>query len=135
MLEKINDATTAAVLNVFTDPRFCRIKNAVYGFVGKIDDKKIGIVVATKSQRFATSDNHVLNKLDFDHLIEALDAGRRDEGYVVSAKADQSGKMTVVDAIEARKLAAILQNATPRSGKLGEFFLVNPYFTSEEEEF
>jgi hypothetical protein len=136
MLKKTKDAITAAVFNVFTDPRFKRLKSRVYGYVGVIDGKRIGVVAATKSQRFANSADHVLNKSDFDHLIAALDASRRDEAYVVSAETDQSGNMTVIDAIEARELAAILANVKPRiGGLLGDFYLVNPHFTTEEEDF
>jgi hypothetical protein len=134
MRDKIDDAITAAVRNVFNDnSAFYRIdnNNVVYGWVGEIEGKKIGIAVATKSQRFASSTDHILNKNDLDQLIAALDAGRRDQAFVVSANINQSGKFTFVSMIEARELAAILANVTPRSGPLGEFFLVKPHFTSE----
>lgn len=134
MLERTKDAITAAVFNVFTDPRFKRKKNRVYGWVGEIEGKKIGVVAATKSQRFADSTDHILNKNDLDRLIAGLDAGRLDEAYVVSAETDQSGKLMVIAAIEARELVATL--AKPRiGGQLGDFYLVNPYFTTEEEDF
>ena len=130
------DGVTAAVRNVFTDARFHRIKNAVYGYRGEIDGTRVGIVVASKSQRFASSTDHVLNKGDFDRLNAALDANRLDAGFVVTATSDSTGNLAFIAEIEARKLKSeILTGRTPLSGKLGEFFLVSPNFTSTEEDF
>jgi hypothetical protein len=126
----------AAVRNVFTDARFHRIKNAVYGFRGEIDGTRVGVVVASKSLRFASSSDHVLNKSDLDRLIAALDANRLDAGFVVTAATDSNGNLTFVSEIEARKLKTeILNGRTTLSGKLGEFYLVSPKFTSSEEDF
>jgi hypothetical protein len=131
MLDEPDAIIAAAVKNVFTDSRFRRIKNAVYGFRGEIDGRKIGVVIATKSRRFASSMDHALNKSDLELLI-----GRLDTGYVVTAATDVAGNLIFVAAIEARKLVAdILIGRTPLSGRLGEFFLVSPNFTSTEEEF
>lgn len=136
MLDKSSNDVTAAVRNVFVDPRFHRIRSAIYCFFGDIDGVRVGIAVASKSQRFATSTEHVLNKSDDERLIAALDAGRLDEGYVVTAATDANGNLVFIDAMEARKFAAeILVGKTPLSGKLGEFFLVSPNFTSDDEEF
>ena len=129
-------SVTAAARNVFTDARFRRIKNAVYGFRGEIDGTRVGVVAATKSQRFASSTDHVLNKSDLERLIAALDANRLDVGFVVTAASDSTGNLGFIAEIEARKLKSeILTGRTPLSGKLGEFYLVSPNFTNSEEEF
>jgi hypothetical protein len=140
MLDNItNDAIATAVRNIFfPDSLFERVRNSVYGYKGLIDGKKVGVVAATKSHRFTDSPHHLLNKNDFDKLIAALDdePARLDQGFVVSANIDNSGKPTFVDAIEARELAATLANVTPRSGgPLGDFWLVNSHFTTDEEDF
>jgi hypothetical protein len=133
MLEKTDDG--APVDKVFTDSRFHRIGSAVYGWVGKIDGERIGVVVATKSQRFANSTDYLLNKDDFDRLVAALNAGRLDEAWVVCAKIDQSGKLTFISAIETKFFFDTLANMPRRSGRLGDFYLVNEEFTTEEEDF
>jgi hypothetical protein len=128
----VTDAIMAAVKNVFADTRFTRVGGTVYGFVAKIDGKKIGVVMATKSQRFADSQRHVLNYSDFDSLSAGLDAGRLDLAFVVTAEADQWGRMTIIDVIPARELAVTLKDIVPLDGRLGKFWLIHPHFTAEE---
>jgi hypothetical protein len=127
--DTVNDAIMAAVKNVFTDPRFHHVAGTVYGFRGNIDGKKVGVVAATKSQRFADSVHHVLNKSDFDSVIAGYEANpkRIDYAFVVSAEGQ-----SVVDVIQAPELAVTLKNVTPLPGRLGEFYLVNPHFTDGE---
>jgi hypothetical protein len=125
----IDTSNVPAVKNIFTDPRFNRVKNAIYGFRGEVDGNRIGAVIATKSQRFADSNNHVLNKLDLEKLMTALVENRLDVGFVVTAATDANGNLVFIDMMESRKLVAeILARREPMSGNLGEFYLIAPHF-------
>jgi hypothetical protein len=131
----VTDAILAAVRNPFPDPRFSHVPGTVYGFVARIDGKKVGVVAATKSQRFAGSTHHVLNKADLESVVAGQEAGRLDWAFVVTAEVNQAGKMAVIDVILAQHLAANLKNVPPLTGRLGEFWLLHHNFLTDGEGF
>jgi hypothetical protein len=126
-----DDVIVAAVRNVFTDPHFSSV--GILGYRAEIDGVIVGVVAATKSQQFADSLYHVLNKPRFDKLLEGLNAGRLHRAYVVTTALTQSGRFTG-SIIEARELAEMLRNETPRIGRYGDFYLVPSDFNFTKEE-
>jgi hypothetical protein len=128
----VTDAIVAKVKNVFADPHFTKVPGTMYGFVAWIGGKRYGVVAATQLHRYAGSGQYLLNKGDLDSLVAGLEAGRLNQAYVVSAAADQSGKMTVIDVIEARELSIRLKDVVPFTGKYGEFYRLTAHFTVEE---
>ena len=128
----IPDAILAAVRNMFT-AHFTPVPGTVYGFRGIIEGKKIGVVLATKTPKYAKSRHHILNKDTFDNLVEGYDAKRLDYAIAVTAKV-VDGKWAVVNVIEAHELAATLANVEPGSSDMGGFFLLDENFATEQEE-
>jgi hypothetical protein len=116
---------------MFEDGRFKR-----YGlrkYFSEIDGKKIGVVLATKSNGYDTC---ALNKTEFDDALRAKHEGRIDEAYIVAAKA-ANGAMTYWDQIDAEQLSAKLVNMTMKAGRYGDFFVLPPgvgFPTSDPDE-
>jgi hypothetical protein len=113
---------------MFTDRRFRRCGR--YRYVGEIDGKKIGVVLATKSPSYF---DYALNKPDLDRVIAGKRAGRLDEAIVVKAKIGV-GIPQYHDQIDAEQQATELVNVMPRSGAYGEFFVL-PDLAGEDEAF
>jgi hypothetical protein len=129
-VDAIPDAIMAAVKNMFT-AHFTRVLGSVYGFRGVIDGKVVGVVAATKTKKYEKSPHHILNKDTFDNLVEGYDAKRLDYAIAVTAKV-VDGKWAVIDMIAAHELAARLANVG--GGELGDFYLVDAHFATEQEE-
>ena len=104
---------------IFIDGLLERISR--YRYFGEIDGAKIGVVLATKNQRF---DNWALNKPDFDRVIAGKRDGRINEAYVVAAKVNGVGIPLYCDQIEAEELLRKLANEVPRVGSFGEFYVI-----------
>jgi hypothetical protein len=116
-------AILAVVRNVFVDPDYDRV--GIHSYRTEIDGVgMVGVLAATKSQQFADSMFHVLNEPNFANLLEALDAGRLQRAYVVTAVTNELGRNVVVSVIEARKLAEMLKDETTRVGRYGKYYLV-----------
>jgi hypothetical protein len=101
--------------------RACGASRNLFRYFATIDGKKIGVVLATKSQGF---ENFALNKADLDRVTAATSDGRLDAGFVVAATVNASGSMEFVDQIFADVLADQLREETPRVGRYGEFYLI-----------
>jgi hypothetical protein len=122
-------AILAAVRKFNGDSSFEHVPGTMFGFRANIDGKKVGVALATKSERFF---EHVLNKADIDGVLNALGAGRLDHGFGVTVKF-VDGTFTFVDMMEASELSVtILAKKTPVPGKRGPFYQINPHFTDEE---
>jgi hypothetical protein len=106
---------------IFEDGRFKRIGSRKY--LGEVDDKRIGVVLATKNAGYDTC---ALNETEFDGVRHAKSKGRLDETYVVAAKVNGVGVPKYLDQIDAEQLAAKLANEVPRVGRFGNFFVLNP---------
>jgi hypothetical protein len=114
-----------SLADIFTDSRFRRLGRFLR--FGKIDDVKIGVVLATKNPRF---DNWTLNKPDNDRLIAGIREGKIDEAWVVAAKVNGTSMPVYCDQIEAEELHRRLANEEPRIGVFGEFYVIPPHVWS-----
>ncbi len=116
------DASTI-LPSVFTDDRFRHTgRNRLFG---EIDGTRVGVVLATRSQRF---DNFALNKGDFDRLIAGLREGKIDQAYVVQARSNGFGAMVYAAYIKAEQLAEMLNGHPPMTSQLGPFWVLPPGF-------
>jgi hypothetical protein len=103
------------------DGRFKRFGSRKY--FGEIDDKKIGVVLATKNVGYDTC---ALNNTEFEGLLRVKRDGRLDEAYVVAVRVNGAAVPRYWDQIDAEQLAAKLANEVPRSGRFGDFFVLPP---------
>jgi hypothetical protein len=106
--------------NLFEDHRFERFGNRK--FFGEIESHKIGVVLATKDDRYG---NCALNKKELDGVRRAKREGKLQEAYVVAAKKNGGG-MTFLGQIDADELESKLVNVKTKSGAFGEFFVLPP---------
>ena len=122
---------TKGVMTMTTDNTYTRDLSTIFSDSdsaltskdhSEIDGKKIGAVLATKNPGF---DFPALNKAELDGLVCGKSEGRLDEVYVVAAKVNGE-VLKYFDCIDAEALAIKLANETPRNGRLGLFYILNP---------
>ena len=88
---------------IFSDPRFTEFRRNC--FRGEVNGQKIGVVLATQNPTYT---NFALNDGDFTRLLEAGDAGRVDEPWVVFARVNGANR-TFRSATRARELREEIQ--------------------------
>jgi hypothetical protein len=106
--------------NIFGDSRLIEFRRNC--FRGEVDGQKIGAVLATQNPTYT---NFALNDGDFTRLLEAEDAGRVDEAWVVFARVN-GGKRAFRSAMQARELREQIQNygLETRPGRFGPFIVL-----------
>ena len=105
---------------IFSDPRFTEFRRNC--FRGEVNGQKIGVVLATQNPTYT---NFALNDGDFTRLLEAGDAGRVDEPWVVFARVNGANR-TVRSATRARELREEIQRygLEARPGRFGPFIVL-----------
>ena len=105
---------------IFSDPSFNEFRRNCFN--GKANGKTIGAVLATQNSTYL---NFALNDGDFTRLLEAEDAGRVDEAWVVFARVDLN-KRAFKGAISARELREQIQKygLEARPGRYGPFIVL-----------
>jgi len=101
--------------NIFGDSRLIEFRRNC--FRGEVNGQKIGVVLATQNPTYT---NFALNDGDFTRLLEAGDAGRVDEPWVVFARVN-GGKRAFRSAMRAGELREQIQNygLETRPGRFG----------------
>ena len=105
---------------IFSDPRFTEFRRNC--FRGEVNGQKIGVVLATQNPTYT---NFALNDGDFTRLLEAGDAGRVDEPWVVFARVNGANR-TFRSATRARELREEIQRygLEARPGRFGPFIVL-----------
>jgi len=105
---------------IFSDPRFTEFRRNC--FRGEVNGQKIGAVLATQNPTYT---NFALNDGDFTRLLEAGDAGRVDEPWVVFARVNGANR-TFRSATRARELREEIQRygLEARPGRFGPFIVL-----------
>jgi hypothetical protein len=116
----INDV----LAGIFSDPAFTEFRPNC--FRGEAVEQKIGVVLATQNPTYV---KFALNKADLTRLIEAKDAGRVAEAWVVFAQVD-GHKRTFKGAMPAEELREQIQKygLEPKDGRHGPFYVLPPAF-------
>ena len=106
--------------DIFSDPAFTEIRH--YCFYGEVAGRKIGAILATQNPTYV---NFALNEADLTRLIEAKDAGRVNEAWVVFAHVDGQ-KRTFKGARPAREQREQIKSMglESRPGRYGPFFVL-----------
>jgi len=134
IMDNIPDRTTirAALLNLYSDSRFRKMWDADFLFVAHdFHGIKVGAIIATSNR--PRYQEFLLNNLEFERLIAAVQSGKIEEAYVVNVIFNGADK-TCVEVADATKLGPKLAGITTRTGRLGEFWTA-PIFTDAEEVF
>jgi hypothetical protein len=120
----MKDSVRAALLNLYSDPRFRRSWEHDRLRYGTVDGVAIGAVLVTHSSKYG---NFNINRLEIEILLARLDSGKIQEAYAVAVK-----RRTCLDVIEARELYARLLKMESIQGDYGEFWAVPGLRTDDD---
>jgi hypothetical protein len=111
--------------DIFTNPAKYK-QHGQRKYSTMVDDRLIGIVLATKNYSY---DTFALNKNEYDDLLAAMRDGRIAGAVVVGATINANGNYdpTYVGEIDAEKLALQLTGIEPRHGRFGPFYVLDDY--------
>ena len=104
------------------DPRFRAIDKRI--LYGEIDDKKVGVVLATMSANY---DTPALNVGELNCLSVGKAAGKIDEAWVVGVKDDGTTR-TVVGEMKLEEALPKLNGLESRNGPFGPFWVLRGFF-------
>ena len=112
----------AFLSTMFSDTRFQRFGRYIYYAV--IDDKKIGVVLATMAPH---RDDFALNKGEFERVLNGERDGKVNQAFVVAAKLNGGRSLEYQGADRAEAVLARLGNLRTFRGVYGEFWSLQLY--------